>query len=137
LVHRTETEGRWYIKSSVAINDTDIHKIIYQRNSDVSNYQFFLDGADVTVNDQQQIAYNTDTDNDADFLFGCNGAIAESFDGSVFNMVVFDTALTFGQSEFISNNPYFMYHLPEELYGSAAAAPIPIIIQHLRQQGIL
>jgi hypothetical protein len=135
--HRTEAEGRWYIKSSVAIADTDTHNILYQRNSGISNYQFFIDGVDVTVNDQQQIAYNTTTDNDADVILGSNGVTAEYFNGDFYNTIVFDTYLTSAQSKFLHYDPYFMYRLPEELYGSASAAPIPVIIQHLRQQGIL
>lgn len=57
-------------------------------------------------------------------------------DGTFNTPLVFDSELTSTQIKFISDNPYFMYQIPEQLYGKAAAAAgvtIPIFMQHYRQ----
>ena len=45
------------------------------------------------------------------------------FNGIIDYTYIFDIAPTESQVKFISANPYFMYQIPEELYGYVAAAP--------------
>ncbi len=55
--------------------------------------------------------------------------------GIIDDILIFDTALTEAQIKFLYENPYFMYRLPEELYGYAAVAGIsmPLLIQQMNQ----
>jgi len=45
------------------------------------------------------------------------------FNGLIDDLPIFDTALSTTQIKFLSENPYFMYQIPEELYGYVSAAP--------------
>lgn len=49
--------------------------------------------------------------------------ITEVPTGYIYEFVIFPNCLSAAQVKFISNNPYFMYQIPEELYGYTAAAP--------------
>lgn len=56
--------------------------------------------------------------------------------GNIKYLYFYDVCLSASQIKFLSDNPYFMYRLPEELYGYAAAvggATIPVFIHHYNQ----
>lgn len=60
----------------------------------------------------------------------------QSYNGFIDNVIIFDTGLTPTQAKFLSNNPYFMYQIPEELYGYVSAvtpATIPVFMNHYKQ----
>ena len=62
-----------------------------------------------------------------------------AWDGFIGNVTVYNVGLTTPQIKLLYNYPYFMYQIPEELYGYAAAAAgvtIPVFLHHLKQQGI-
>lgn len=44
------------------------------------------------------------------------------FDGLIYEICIYNTVLTASQIKFITDNPYFMYQMPEELYGYSPAA---------------
>lgn len=56
------------------------------------------------------------------------------YEGSKKSTIIFPTALSAAQVKFLHENPYFMYQIPEELYGYVAGAPPPasIINQFMR-----
>lgn len=46
------------------------------------------------------------------------GSAADTTTGIIYNAIIFrNSALTGAQAKFLSDNPYFMYQIPEELYG--------------------
>jgi hypothetical protein len=47
----------------------------------------------------------------------------DHLNGAIKSTNLFDVALTAYQAKFISDNPYFMYQIPEEMYGYVAGAP--------------
>lgn len=49
------------------------------------------------------------------------------FDGFIGVVIIFNTALTAVQHKFLSANPYFMYQIPEELYGYVEAPPVTFV----------
>lgn len=52
------------------------------------------------------------------------GGGADTTTGTIYNAIIFrNLSLTGAQAKFISDNPYFMYQIPEELYGYVAGAP--------------
>jgi hypothetical protein len=86
-----------------------------------STMKIFWDGVEQnSVNHSGNI-----TTNDIDHLIGFSSGDLEwtHFDGGIKNTCMFDVGLTASQVKFISDNPYFMYQIPEELYGYVAAAP--------------
>lgn len=67
---------------------------------------------------------------------GTAGANYYSFNGIINNAGIFNTALSAAQVKYLSNNPYFMYQIPEEMYGYVAAAAgisIPLLMQQMNQ----
>lgn len=73
-----------------------------------------------------------DTDTVTHTVTGINrtavGVTADStpygfFNGSISYALIFDVALSAAQIKFLSDNPYFMYEIPEELYGYVAGVP--------------
>lgn len=75
--HRSETEGRWYVSSGAKTitNDSKMHNIVITRSRTVANYKIFLDGIDVSVNGVQQIAYNTNVNNNEPVRIGRSDTI--------------------------------------------------------------
>jgi hypothetical protein len=122
--HRSGVDGRWYVYSSTTL-DTNQHSILLQRNTAVLDYQLFYDGEDETIVDARGTtsAYNDDLNNDVNVNIGRATTGAEWFTGTVLNLIMFRTALLPAQVKFLSDNPYFMYQIPEELYGYVAGAP--------------
>lgn len=45
----------------------------------------------------------------------------QRLDGNIKSIIVFNVALTAAQKTFLHKNPYFMYQIPEEMYGYIAA----------------
>jgi len=52
----------------------------------------------------------------------CTKSVTSFADSIMCNILIFHTVLSTAQIKFISDNPYFMYRLPEELYGYSPAA---------------
>ena len=51
---------------------------------------------------------------------------------------IYNRALSPYQVKFLNDDPYFMFRVPDELYGYAAAGvSIPVLIHQMQQQGIL
>lgn len=61
------------------------------------------------------------------------------FDGVIQQFILFAEVLSPAQIKFLHDDPYFMYRIPEEMYGYTAAVggiTIPVLIHHLKQHGI-
>ena len=82
--------------------------------------------------------YNNPAD---EMCIGGNSYFIDTYSwwGHIYVTLIFDVSLTLQQINFISKNPYFMFRVPDELYGYAAAAgvSIPVFIHQMQQQGIL
>lgn len=69
----------------------------------------------------------------------CSRWTEKYIDANVYGAGMFNVALSAAQVKFLYDNPYFMYRLPEELYGYAAAAGVtmPVFMSnYLRQMGV-
>lgn len=87
------------------------------------NTELFLDG--VSKDTDNPGALVTGSSNTTLYVgrYGITGGIY--FDGMLGVSYVFNVAPTAPQIKLLSDDPYFMFRLPEELYGYAAAAPPP------------
>lgn len=64
------------------------------------------------------------------------GAAGREFAGTINNVSIFNTPMSATQTDFIHYNPYFMYQMPEELYGYTAAVgglSIPVAMNYYNQ----
>jgi hypothetical protein len=92
----------------------------------------YIDGDPGTANTNTRTSISDTTAN----LIIASQADYENFmNGKIDDIIIFDTTLTESQVKFLSDNPYFMYRLPEELYGYAVSAGIsmPLLIQQMNQ----
>jgi len=61
------------------------------------------------------------------------------WNGNIYDIYIWDSMLTEHQIKILSNDPYFMFRVPEELYGYAVTAgglSIPVAMHHYQQQRI-
>lgn len=99
-------------------NDGAWHHLVFTRDTTANLIRAYIDGAwNADGNDISGSIANTGTltiggRNDLD--------AARFFDGSIRLFTIFDFAPTERQVKFLYDNPYFMYRLPEELYGYTA-----------------
>ena len=57
------------------------------------------------------------------YLFNDKSLTDYPFPGDANNIMIFNDIINAAQAKFISDNPYFMFQIPEELYGYVAGAP--------------
>lgn len=62
--------------------------------------------------------------------------VTSDFKDEICAYICFDVGLTDSQVKFISDNPYFMFRLPEELYGYTTAAPVGAIMQQFQKSNL-
>lgn len=93
----------------------------YDGSAGGTGIKIYVNGSEVTyasttgANSISAVATN--------FIIGANNIGGDqAFDGIMENFLVFDTVITASQAKFLYDNPYFMYRMPEELYGYAAAS---------------
>jgi hypothetical protein len=79
--------------------------------------EIYVDGVNVAT----QAGYNSFQSCDSTTQFGRRAGGYE-FECELDNVCIFDDILTPIQIKYAYDNPYFMYEMPEELWGYAAAA---------------
>lgn len=65
----------------------------------------------------------TRTDVGKSLRIGSRDDLFTKFKGVINNVIIYNIDLTTAQIKFLYDNPYFMYWMPEELYGYVAGAP--------------
>ncbi|MGP8322387.1 MAG: LamG-like jellyroll fold domain-containing protein [Methanosarcinaceae archaeon] len=119
-VNRYTRELLVYIGSSLYsglfLNLGQTYNVVLVRQNNV--FKFYLDGVK-----------GTDRANSISIYQGENTFIGDTtggydFHGGVYGASIFLEALSHRQIKFLNDNPYFMYQIPEELYGwTGGAAP--------------
>jgi len=101
------------------------------------------DGADFTYYSNGVIVDTGSTTISMDpnpFYVGGDPNGNEYTNGEFGGVHLFDSALNPAQVYLLTKDPYLLFRIPEELYGYTVAAggiSIPVVMHHLRQQGIL
>jgi len=85
---RSSSSRRQYYISSIAIDDTDWHKVDVFRSSAVSSWRIYIDGVDRTTLSTQGGAWNDNFENGEDFFAGQTSDGTETFIGSLDEMRV-------------------------------------------------
>jgi len=85
---RSNSSRRQYYISSIAIDDTDWHKVDVFRSSAVSSWRIYIDGVDRTTLSSQDGAWNDNFENGEDFFAGQTSGGTETFIGSLDGMRV-------------------------------------------------
>ena len=85
---RSSSSRRQYYISSIAIDDTDWHKVDVFRSSAVSSWRIYIDGVDRTTLSTQGGAWNDNFENGEDFFAGQTSGGTETFIGSLDEMRV-------------------------------------------------
>jgi len=111
------------------VGDTDTGVPLEGRNQ----WCFVYDGSSAKIYKNGNLVHTSaglsgDIPNHANPLYFLGGG-ADSTTGTIYSAEVFrNVAISAAQIKFLSDNPYFMYRLPEELYGYVAGAPPPASI---------
>ena len=101
-----------------------------------NNIKWYING---TI-DNTVAFFPLDTTNYGGYHIGKRSTGAFDYYNGIVNSVAFyNMQLSSTQVKFLHDDPYFMFRVPDELYGYAAAAgvSIPVLIHQMQQQGIL
>ena len=115
-------------------NDGKWHNLVYSRNTTTNKLTAYIDGVwNAEATDISGSIANTGTLT----IGGRNDLNVDRFyDGDLKQFCIYDVALTERQIKFQYDNPYFMYQIPEEIYGQGEAAVgglILLLIHHQNQ----
>jgi hypothetical protein len=112
--------------SSDLIANTWQDIVLIHRNNSVLG-QVFVDGIESTYASRSVKIIPSNTTN---MKIGSWYSTGREYNGSICNITMFNVALSETQIKFLYDNPYFMYQMPEELYGYAvvvgAASPTAV-----------
>jgi len=93
--HRTAAEERWYVVSTIAINDTNWHHVVAQRSLTTEKYEIYIDGVECAEVINSQGAYDADITTTADMITGAaSGGVNEFFQGTLDDVRIYNSALT-------------------------------------------
>jgi len=127
---RVEIDGG-YVSGGVAGNDGDLHTFVSVLNGTLlSDVTLYVDGLlqGITASANTGTTINTVLGGYPNNIGNENNSDHASWGDNIESVIVFDTNLIAAQVKFLSDNPYFMYQIPEELYGYVAGAPPPASI---------
>jgi hypothetical protein len=85
-----------------------------------NNLEIYIDG---TLNAFHDTFADDDPGGPFTLSIGTRTGSTEYYTGFIGALHLFDAVLSAAQAKFINDNPYFMYQIPEELYGYVAGAP--------------
>jgi len=123
-VRMTAQDGSNYAhqaSSPTDIRDGKIHSIVGMWNGSTKSVSSYVDGSLEGTTQNNSVGSLTNT---RPFEVGRdynNGSPQYYFSDNIYTLFVFTTVLSTSQVKFLSDNPYFMYRLPEELYGYSPA----------------
>jgi hypothetical protein len=93
------------------------YHILITYDTDVGEWHAWVDGVDLkTLTDTGTSVFEFNE-------IGRGWLDAHGFPGIIDQVQIYNDCLFPAQIKFTSNNPYFMYQIPEELYGYVAGAP--------------
>ena len=119
---RSSSSRRQYYISSIAIDDTDWHKVDVFRSSAVSSWRIYIDGVDRTTLSTQGGAWNDNFENGEDFFAGQTSGGTETFIGSLDEMRVgIDMDGNWITTEYNNQNSYSTFYSVAAVAGSSAA----------------
>ena len=121
---RTEVYGGYNYGSTNLIPLGRVFVACVFNGSTTLDVVHYVNGEIETVGASSEMAINTGTTKGLNL--GREHVLHESdrfFSGSFAGFCAYDTDLSAAQIKFINENPYFMYQIPEELYGYVAGAP--------------
>jgi hypothetical protein len=113
----------------IAYNKKENIALTWDGSTTASNVHIYVNANEVSYGVQTNGAgFNSDA---SQSLYLCSNVR-----GVMSYIYIYDTVLTAAQVKFLHDDPYFMFRLPEELYGYAAAAAgvtIPVFLHHYNQ----
>ncbi len=136
IITKTTVDGdnNWFIESSdtnfeIAFTDTahsptaglvtnKWYHIIVTYSDTNNRVVCYLNGVSILSEADSYSMRNAATNHPLQIGRGWAG---EEFPGNINNPIIFSDELTRAQAKFLYDNPYFMYEMPEELWGYAAA----------------
>lgn len=105
------------VQSSITINDNKTHKVVFTVwGSSNEQSKVYIDGIDVT----DESVCGTPNYSTGSLYLGSRGG-SFGFPGIMDNVNLYNVVFSAAQVKFLYDNPYFMYQIPEELYGYVAA----------------
>lgn len=125
----TDTNDRLYFRiyAGGAIHTTPVSNLLgqnvwrlitvtYDKDAGANNQKLYIDG----VLDKQTTTTGV-IDPGPNNISIASALGTNWFDGSINNAIMYDCALSDEQVKFLYNNPHFMFHIPEKLYGYSYA----------------
>jgi len=157
--------GKWNPDTSqrqyrMDIDDSDGERLKLWLSSDGTNYSSLYGNTDIVdgklhrcvctydgiymrvyvdgLLDANPLAYsNGIASTSCNLTVGVRSDLERFFGGLINNPILWNACLTPYQVQFLNTYPYFMYQVPQELYGQPLAAPagvtIPVFMQHYKQ----
>lgn len=110
--------AEWVVNGIV---DIGWYHIIALYNPSIGQIKIYINGEEKTTVVDKTGTGNYIPDTDENLYLGALNNGSANFIGKINATTIYNLPLTAAQVKFLSDNPYFMYQVPEELYGYAVA----------------